>query len=59
MSHFLFTGIVWSPSLDTPNHDTVRLWTALGPGICRVAASRHQVCAYPYLDTPTRDAVRL
>ena len=31
MSHFLFTGIVRSPSLDTPNRDAVRLWTALGP----------------------------
>ena len=47
------------PCLDTPNRDALRLWTALGPGLCRVAATRHQVCAYPCLDTPTRDAVRL
>ena len=59
MSHFLFTGIVRSPSLDTPNRDAVRLWTALGPKLCCVAASRHQVCAYPCLDTPNRDAERL
>ena len=59
MCHFLFTGIVRSPSLDTPNRDAVRLWTALGPRLCRVAATRHQVCAYPCLDTLNRDAVRL
>ena len=59
MSHFLFTGILRSPTLDTPNRDAVRLWTALGPRLCCVAASRHQVCAYPCLDTPNRDAVRL
>ena len=58
-SFFSFTGIVRSPSLDTPTRDAVRLWTALGPGLCRVAATRHQVCAYPCLDTPNRDAVRL
>ena len=56
---FSFTGMVRSPSLDTPNRDAVRLWMALGPGLCRVAATRHQVCADPCLGTPNRDAVRL
>ena len=29
------------------------------PGSCQVPATRHQVCAYPCLDTPIHDAVRL
>ena len=33
------------PCLDTPNRDAVRLWTAQGPRLCRVAATRDQVCA--------------
>ena len=60
MSYFFsFTAIVRSLGLDTPIHDAVRLWTALGPGLCRVAATRHQVCAYHCLGTPTRDVARL
>ena len=60
LSHFFsFTGIVRSPGQGTPNRDAMRLWTALGAGLCRVAATRHKVCAYPCPDTPTRDAVRL
>ena len=42
---FYSLGSCAYPSLDTPNRDAVRLWTALGPGLCRVAATRHQVCA--------------
>ena len=32
-------------SLNTPTRDAVRLWTALGPRLCRVAADKRQVCA--------------
>ena len=45
----------WIPPTVTPC-GYGRLW---GPGLCRVAATRRPVCAYPCLDTPNRDAVRL
>ena len=48
---FLFTGMVLSPSLDTPNCGAVQRWTALGPTLCRVAAPRHRVCAVGVRDS--------
>ena len=44
---------VHQPSQDTPNRDAVRLWTALGPGLCRAATTRHQVCTNPARIPPT------
>ena len=57
LSHFSAGRAI--PSLVTLTRDAVWLWTALRFRPCRVAATRHRVCAYPCLDTPTRDAVRL
>ena len=35
---------VHHPCQGNPNRDAVRLWTALGPGLCGAAATRHPVC---------------
>ena len=39
------------PAWIPPNRDAVWLWTALGPGLCRMAATRHLVCAVKVRDS--------
>ena len=41
---------VHQPSQETPTRDAVRLWTALGPRLCRVAAGMHQMCTVDVRD---------